>query len=375
MWDGFQPPHKLMLLEGSGLYMKSYCSFLVINPSHSALIERLCTHESWSLRLWPDPSERFWFSQSGWRNISHPNALGEHGPDETLGQLMVFEAEEAIAKNIIQLVYAALNVIEGNPSERFGLPLAFEIPNDTAEQRSLFSNVFQTSGFFERFVYHPEIPVALSVAAKAWLNTSVVYAIHKLSRSVAADSITWWSTHPRYGQIFEKSSELHADFVNTSVAINLAFSAIEELQLQVKSNSKDKRWLNNVTAEWNPVVLEDIQKRLVEAGIDPQLKVSWMLRGDESISEVEIKPTLGSLAPYSDGQVVRDVELTLPEALHFCSYIRNFMTAHRFSEVSAFLGPYEVHNVQSVARRLILSKCGMWNIWTHDLLLKLEGEN
>jgi hypothetical protein len=143
----------------------------------------------------------------------------------------------------------------------------------------------------------------------------------------------------------------------------------------VKSDAKKWRFLDPVTAEWNPLVLEDIKKRLAEAGVNPEHKVYWILRGDESISETAIKPTLGTPAPYSDSQVVRDLELTLPEALHFCSYIRNIMTAHKLREVSAYLGPYDVHNVQSVARLLILSKCGVWNVCAHDLSQKLESKN
>ena len=357
--------------------MKQYCSFLVINPRHSSLVESLGTPEVWGLRLCLDPSERFWFNESGFRSIEHPSAIGEQWGDETetLGKLIVFEADEPLANKIIHLVCAAYDLIEGNPTKRIGLHLAFEIPDDSAVQCSVFRNVFQTHGYFEMFVHRPEIPVALFLAAKAWWNNTLVYAIHKLSQSVAAESTTWWSSHPRYGQMFAKTSELHSDHVNTSVAINLAFSAIEELQLHVKSSKENKRWLDNATGEWNPVVLEDIQKRLQEVGIDPKQMVTWIYRGEVSASEVAIKPKLGNPRPYADAQVVRDVKLTLPEALHLCSYIRNFMTAHRFSDASASLGPYEVHNVQSVARRLILSKCGMWNVFTDDLLRRSGSEN
>jgi hypothetical protein len=100
--------------------------------------------------------------------------------------------------------------------------------------------------------------------------------------------------------------------------------------------------------------------------------VPWVVRGDISAAEAAItKPTLGALgspAPYTDDQVVRDVALPLPEAIHVCSYLRNFMTAHRFTEALESVGPYEVFNVQSVARRILLSKCGIWDVCTDDLL-------
>lgn len=354
--------------------MKSFCSFLIANPKHSALVESTCLPEDWSIRLQPDPSRRFWFDEYASRTISHPSALGDQKPNESQGRLFVVAGDEPLANNIIQLICASHDIIEGNPGERIGYRSAYEIPADSSDQNSLYRYVFQTSGYFEQFVHRTELPVALRVAATAWSDKSLVYAIHKLSQSFAAESVTWWSCHPRYGQAFEKSTELHSAHVGTSIAINLAFSAIEELRLQVKSDAKKQRWLNNKTGEWNPLVLEDIEQRLRTAGIDPGQTLTWTLRGAESISEAAIRPRLGSPTQYTDGQTVRDIELTLPEALHVCSYVRNFMTAHRFSEQSTYLGPYEVHNIQSVARRLILSQCGMWNVWTDDLLRQLQDE-
>lgn len=130
----------------------------------------------------------------------------------------------------------------------------------------------------------------------------VIYAIHKLSRSFATESITWWSAHPRYGQIFEKHSPLYAAHVGTTIAINLAFSAIEELQLQVKSSAKNKRWVDSKAGQWNPDVLEDLRARLRAAHIDPDRTMTWIVRGDRSLAETEITPALGIPAPYSDGQ-------------------------------------------------------------------------
>jgi hypothetical protein len=121
-------------------------------------------------------------------------------------------------------------------------------------------------------------------------------------------------------------------------------------------------------------VLRDLLERLQNAEIDVGQKMNWIVRGDKSKPEASVKPALGAPAPYSDGQVVRDVELTIPEALHISSFIRNFMTAHGFSEVSPFLGPYEVFNVQSLARRLILSKSRLWNVSTEDILRRTNSE-
>ncbi|WP_035701216.1 hypothetical protein [Bradyrhizobium genomosp. I (2014)] len=351
--------------------MTSYCTFLVFNPTHVEAIDFLCSAAGWKIRFIADPSERFWFYRNGVTEISHPAALIKPRAGSVAGQLMVIDSDETTANNIIGLVCTACDVIEGNCKQNARFRRAFELPEDPTEQIGIFRDVFRRHGFFEQFSHNLDFPLAVALAATAWQDRRLVYAIHKLSRSFETESITWWSTHPRYGQIFEKHSERYSAHVNTSIAINLAFSAIEEIELQVKSSAAKARFL---AGDWNPAVLKDILDRLQKAGIEVGQKVNWIVRGEESKSEESIKPALGAPAPYGDGQVVRDVELTIPEALHVSSFIRNFMTAHGFSEASAFLGPYEVFNVQSLARRLILSKSRLWNVSTDDILSRTDSE-
>lgn len=352
--------------------MTSYCTFLVFNPAHVEAVDFMCSAAGWKTRFIADPSERFWFYKHGVTEISHPDALTMRPAGSIAGQLMVLDLDETTANNIIGLVRAANDVLGGSYKQDAPFRRGFELPDDPSEQTSVFRNVFRSRGFFEQFNHDSDFPLAVALAATAWRDRRLVYAIHKLSRSFEAESITWWSAHPRYGQIFDKHSDLHSAHVNTSIAINLAFSAIEEIKLQVKSSPSEARFL---AGEWNPAVLKDISDRLTEAGIDVEQKVNSVVRGEKSKSEDSIKPTLGAPAPYGDGQVVRDVQLTIPDALHTSSFIRNFMTAHGFSESSEFLGPYEVFNVQSLARRLVLSKAQLWNVSTEDVLRRTGSEN
>ncbi|WP_457662172.1 hypothetical protein [Sinorhizobium medicae] len=277
---------------------------------------------------------------------------------------MVVEAERTEANNIIQLIRAANVVIEGFPDQKYGNSSGFEIPDDASEQASIFKNIFQTNGFFELFSFKMERPVAVAMAVAAWSDQRIVYAIHKLSRSYETEAITPWSAHPRYGQIFEKHSGEFSDHVRSSTAINLAFSAIEEMNLQVNSSREKPRWLDDKYT-WNPTVLKDIKSRLEKVGINPERTVDWVVRGDET--ELAIQPARDGFSEYGDGQIVRDIEFPLPDAIHACSYLRNFMTAHAFGKETHRLGPYEVYNVQHVARFLILSISGLFNVWTRDL--------
>ena len=348
--------------------MGSYCSFIVAHPDQTDAIGSLCSNAGWTVRFIDDPSQRFWFQGSTRTELVSSDAIDLLRPGYSPGQLLVFECEEIDANNLMGLIGATSNIIEASPSELISLPSAFLIPAEKSDRDSIFVNVFRTRGFSQSFVSMPNLPLAVAMAAKAWNDRSNIYAIHKLSQSYETECITWHSTHPRYGQIFENHTEEYKRHVNTSIAINLAFSAIEEIQLEIRSSSKKVRFNDNDRGEWNPKVLEDVTNRLSQQGVDLSEKINWIIRGDADLVSVEVKPMLGSPAPYADTEVVRDIEVTLPDALHISSFLRNFMTAHRFNETTKFIGPYEVFNVQNLVRRILLSKAGLWRVDTDEVL-------
>ncbi|WP_226622541.1 hypothetical protein [Brucella anthropi] len=355
--------------------MPDFCSFLIIEPMRVELVASLCRKAGWKVSFISDPSKRFKFYTNGHSEIFHPSALAKFGTlkeGEYYGQLLLVEAERTEADNIIHLIRAANLIIEGFPDQKIGNPSGFEIPGNVSERASIFEHIVQTTGFFELFSFKNEGPVGIAVAASAWPDRRTVYAIHKLARSYEIEAITPWSAHPRYGQIFEKHSGEFSDHVRSSIAINLAFSAIEELNLQINSSSSKPRWLDKEYT-WNPPVLTDIVSRLEMAGIDRTRTIDWVARGDET--ELAIQPTRDRLSAYGDGQMVRDIELSIPDAIHACSYLRNFVTAHAFGKETPRLGPYEVYNVQQVARFLILSKCGLFNVWTDDLSERMNFQS
>lgn len=350
--------------------MPTYCSFLIFAPKHVTLLEGICAKANWQISFIDDPSDRFRFDDfGGYSQSSRPDSkalIGQLSADSKLGKLLLIRPSDKDADNILQLVGAICTCLNGLPFTSTPLPSScYELPHKASERQNIFEHVFRTTGYFESFFHWQELPVALALATKVWRCRSTIYAIHKLAQSIEIESISPWSTSPRFGQVFSKHSQLYSSHVQTSKAINLAYSAIEELQLDVRSSSNKPRWLNNKQFKWNPIVLKDIESRLIEKNIDPTLKINWISRGPKSEPVIETPNAFNP--PYSDGKLIRDVQLSLPNAIHSCSYIRNFLTAHAFGKDSHLLGPYEVFNVQNVARTLILKTSGFWNIWTRDI--------
>jgi hypothetical protein len=67
-------------------------------------------------------------------------------------------------------------------------------------------------------------------------------------------------------------------------AIILAYSVLEQLKLEIRASGKRPR---NIKDAWNPVVREDLEKRLREAGTDITEQFAWMVRGKKTLIERE----------------------------------------------------------------------------------------
>ncbi|TGN61872.1 hypothetical protein E4L95_08760 [Paracoccus liaowanqingii] len=348
--------------------MPEFCSFLVFRADEIELIHSICAAANWSTRDIHDPSKRYAFFERGMRELSQASAskdIGIRRGGQEGGRLLLLESKKTEADNIIQLVCAANVILEGFQFVKNRPTCGFELSDDEADRQVTFKNVFRSDGFFQWFTYRQMLPVAVAIAAEAWRDKKLVYAIHKLASSYDTECVTPWSMHPRYGQAFEKHSDSFASHVRTSIAINLAYSAIEELDLGVKASGEVPRSIGKGTFVWNPKVLEPFKERLRNAGIDLERTIDWVTRGDKS--EISLYEMFNQPSEYSNGVDVRDRQVSVPDAVNFSEFLRSKMTAHAFSSETHRLGPYEVYNVQQVARFLILSKCNLWNTCTEEL--------
>jgi len=343
--------------------MPSYCSFLVFRRNEIDLVLSTCASIGLNVGEITDPSTRYRFWDSGMCEISQARALEEDYSGE-LGKLLVLDEDESTANNFIQLVCASNVVLEGFPDRGTPAIRGFPLDDDPSERELLFRNVFRSDGYFQQFIWRETLPSAVAFAAHAWGEKKLIYAIHKLAESYETEAVTPHSMHPRYGQVFEKHTDEFKSHVRSSIAINLAYSAIEELSLTVQASSEKPRFLQG-TKDWNPEVLEPFLERLSKGNIEPDATIDWIARG--AITELEAFAGIGEASEFSDGDEVRDIKVSLPYAIQFCEFLRNQLTAHSFKAGTERLGPYEVFNCQNVARLLLLKRCKMFGVWTEDL--------
>ena len=89
----------------------------------------------------------------------------------------------------------------------------------------------------------------------------------------------------------------------------------------------------------------------------------WTLRGPKTRIEKKRPPPSAGKPNWSRGSV-RDVNVWLIDALALASWLRSGTTTHRFSDTARSLTVYDAHNVQSLARHLIMDKFGFWQART-----------
>ena len=259
-------------------------------------------------------------------------------------EIMVRASNDQRAREGCNLLCAALDIFHGcvityvDPAEEIHLR-----PFGTKHnQRSFFS----TTG----------ITAACRFAALA-SRASLSYAMHKLAFSYRSAGAHHMDMHPRYSRREFGVQKDPIGHVRIANAITLAYSAIEEMQLELRASRENPSRLKD--GSWNPVVREDLERRLSQAKIDTTDSFVWTLRGPKTrIERSRQIPSIGK-TKWTYG-VVRDRQVSIIDALAYASWLRSTTTTHRFTSASASLTVYDAFNVQSLARRLLMERFGFW---------------
>jgi len=203
---------------------------------------------------------------------------------------------------------------------------------------------------------------AIRLAARCGLKRRWQYALLKLFESYKGVSIAWRDTDPReYEPEAFRPSPYTVDHVSFAQAITSAYSAIEELGLTVQPRAvrKGDTRAKFDDGSWVSDVLIDLQRRLSGANIAPDEAYYWHRRGPARLHERGKPLAVARQAKWSSG-AIRDAWVWIPDALDHARWIRNKLTGHRIDERARSLSPYEVLNVQGLARMLLLSATRSW---------------
>ncbi len=259
------------------------------------------------------------------------------------GEIIVRATSQVAAKRAFNLFVASIAVLDG---DIVWLPHPLEVER-LAE--NLSDSKFKMS--------RPGLTGACALAAQASRHHSSVYAIHKLHLSYRSCCVSGMDLQPSPYKLYRVEND-PISHVYVANAVTLAYSAIEELRLDMPHGKQSRM----PDGSWIAEIKEDLERRLRRAHIDLSDSHIWTLGGPPTRIERRRTPPKGSRKPKWARGSVRDIELPIIDAIAMASWLRSKISTHRFSSGTKSLTPYDAHNVQSLARRLILERFRLTDI-------------
>jgi hypothetical protein len=259
-------------------------------------------------------------------------------------EIMIRARGPAQAQRAMNLLVSSIAVLQGS--------IAFCPKPFSIELRQV-----GTTSYDKSFMSMTGLLEACELANRVSRARSLSYALHKLASSYQSSSPHMMDLHPGESPRRFRVQTDPIYHVYLANAVALAYSAIEELGLEIRASQKNPSKMPDGT--WNPSVKADLEARLRKSGIDVSSTEIWTLRGPKTRIEKLRPPPSAGKPNWSRGNV-RDMNVRLIDALALASWLRSWTTTHRFTDTARSLTVYDAHNVQPLARRLIMEKFGFW---------------
>jgi hypothetical protein len=265
-----------------------------------------------------------------------------------------------VARRVAVLVYAAHAALEGSPPAVFARGFAPYRPSPLNNREFADLDRVERESIQEQgIIQMGSVEAACRFAAKVSRNLDGHYACLKLMLSFYDYSFHPMELHPDYGHRAFVQSESPFDHVVWARAITAAYGAVEELRLEVRTKNSQPFVIDG---KWDPSCLADLEGRLQKRGINLREPQIWTVRGSRRrIQKLTAERLLSpQRASWSKGPHVRDVSAPLVDTINAASRLRSKVAAHRSQDLRRRLSPVDVHNVQMVARRLLMESFGEW---------------
>lgn len=282
---------------------------------------------------------------------------------EYIGKEVIIHASSSLrAQRVANLIHSAILLLDGSGFMHGTEPRIFPVkrPQSKVEEEQFHDRL--RKGLLQK----PDIPLACIIAAKASFRHQYAYALAKLKLSYELYSTLFVNLNPYYSPNMPKSP-YPEDQVRFAYSIVLAYAVIEEIGLEIRASSKNP---STIKGQWNPVVKNELEKRLRQANVKLTENFLWTVRGARTSLE-KARPPRKASKPTWARQFVRDTYVEVVDAIAHVSWLRSKVAAHRMNEAFVkVLSPYDVANAQFLARRLLLSKLGFWRYHERNSVTK-----
>lgn len=292
------------------------------------------------------------FNGAGWRAYLRPAETGDRARIAGGRAVAIDAASWPTAQRAVDVINGSRVLMNGDPDVWAFQPIAY---NET--QPAWMEPSARKALVDEHLLAQPGIPTACAIAAKASRRRQWSYAVARYKFSLALYSVHRMDMHPNY-RTHHGVSRHPDDHILLAQTLVAAFGVIEDLGLGVPAGHTRP---SRIGGEWNPVVLSDLTTRLTLQGANPSETVLWLVRGPDRRIEKRRPLPAGEMAVWSRDKV-RDRRLSLVDAIAHADYLRDRVAAHGARDMTRSLTPYDVVNVQSLARFLLLTSLG-FRVW------------
>lgn len=287
------------------------------------------------------------YNRSGWSAKIQKRVMQVSGRREN--EVVIYAKSWVAAQQALDLIVSSLNLFTGEPpmlSDRMIVHNDIELTSMNYYERIRVSSQYWMTAHF---------PVACAIAARVSRIRKFAYAIAKYAFSTSLYSVHAVDLEPHRSPHL-CISLFYNDHIRFAHSIIAAYSVIEELGFNVPASPKKP---SMIEGKWNPSVKTDLENKLKKAGINLEDKLLWTIRGPRRKIENKKSPSLLERASWSRGQV-RDAEIEVIDGINYASWIRSHVASHKLRDLASSLSPYDVINVQHLARRLTLESLGFW---------------
>ncbi len=258
------------------------------------------------------------------------------------GKEVVVDAKSyTTAKKVSKLIHASLTLLYSHPLT-YSPPAIREKDNDFVEEGEI------------RFYSCSEIVKACEIACYASFKRKHYYSLFKYHLACDLHSNYVIDLDPR-SSIYHRLSPFPDDHIRMGYSIVIFYSVLEELGAEIRASAKNPSKLAD--GSWNPVVKNDLEKRLKKLGINIERKIYWELRSTPTKIERKKKLSINNKVEWAYGYV-RDLEIPLIEAISIISWIRSCIVAHKVKDMIGSISIYNVSNANHLSRIILLESMG-----------------
>jgi hypothetical protein len=274
------------------------------------------------------------------------------GPGRIAPQLLLEAPSRIAAQRAFSLLQAALAVMDGHAG--FEIEDAIVVPADRRKLEDL--NDYDVIAASSHIMARRSVLFASRLAAKLSRSAPLQYAAFKLQLSYRIASAHYTEVSPTYYRKRFGVSQARIEHVTMASAVTLSYSAIEEMQLEPRPHGKRQVKKDGM---WDEEAWRDLRGRLDRAGVRSAEPVNWNVRGTPTRVHKAERAPKGERMSWTKGQV-RDRGVSVEDALLAASWLGSKCTTHKFAKATTSISMFDVFNVQSLTRRLLLERTGIW---------------